>query len=50
MVYSGAWGKLIHEKIRSQKSRGTVPLSVHIVAWILKLEISLTVARGKKFD
>ncbi len=27
MVYSGAWGKLIHKKTRSRKSRGTVPLS-----------------------
>ncbi len=27
MVYSGAWGTLIHEKTRSRKSRGTVPLS-----------------------
>jgi hypothetical protein len=27
MVYSGACGKLIHEKTRSQKSRDTVPLS-----------------------
>jgi hypothetical protein len=27
MVYSGAWGKLIHEKTRSKKSRDTVPLS-----------------------
>jgi hypothetical protein len=26
MGYSGAWGKLIHEKTRSRKSRGTVPL------------------------
>jgi hypothetical protein len=26
MVYSGAWGKLIHEKNRSRKSRGTLPL------------------------
>jgi hypothetical protein len=26
LVYSGAWGKLIHEK-KSRKSRGTVPLS-----------------------
>ncbi len=26
MVYSGAWGKLIHEKTRSQKSSDTVPL------------------------
>jgi hypothetical protein len=29
MVYSGAWGKLIHEKTRSKKSRDTVPLKVH---------------------
>jgi hypothetical protein len=27
VVHSGAWGKLIHEKTRSRKSRGTVPLS-----------------------
>ncbi len=27
MVYSGAWGKLIHEKTRSRKSRDTVPLT-----------------------
>jgi len=27
LVYSGAWGKLIHEKNISRKSRGTVPLS-----------------------
>jgi hypothetical protein len=27
MGYSGAGGKQIHEKIRSKKSRGTVPLS-----------------------
>ncbi len=26
MVYSGALGKLIHEKTRSRKSRETVPL------------------------
>jgi hypothetical protein len=26
MVYSRAWGKLIHKKTWSQKSRGTVPL------------------------
>jgi hypothetical protein len=26
MVYSGAWGKLIHEKTRIRKSRDTVPL------------------------
>jgi hypothetical protein len=25
MEYSGAWGKLIHEKTRNRKSRGTVP-------------------------
>ncbi len=25
MVYSGDWGKLIHEKNRSRKSRDTVP-------------------------
>jgi hypothetical protein len=28
MVYSGAWGKLIHEKNQKQKSRDTVPLNV----------------------
>ncbi len=27
MVYSGAWGELIHEKTRSRKSRDTVPLT-----------------------
>ncbi len=27
MVNSGAWGKPIHEKTRSRKSRGTVPLN-----------------------
>ncbi len=27
MEYSGAWGKLIHEKNRSRKSRDTVPLN-----------------------
>jgi hypothetical protein len=27
-VYSGAWGKLIHEKTRSRKSRDNVPLRV----------------------
>jgi hypothetical protein len=27
MVYSGAWGKLIHEKTRSRKSRYIVPLN-----------------------
>jgi len=27
MLYSDAWGKLIHEKTRSRKSRDTVPLS-----------------------
>jgi hypothetical protein len=26
MVYSGTWGKLFHEKTRSRKSRGNVPL------------------------
>jgi hypothetical protein len=26
-VYSGDWGKLIHEKTRSRKSRDTVPLT-----------------------
>jgi hypothetical protein len=26
MVYSDAWGKLIYEKNKSQKSRDTVPL------------------------
>ncbi len=28
MVYSGAWGTLIHKKTRSRKSRDTVPLSI----------------------
>jgi hypothetical protein len=27
MVYSGAWGKLIHEKTGSRQSRATVPLN-----------------------
>jgi hypothetical protein len=27
MVFSGAWGKLIHEKTRSKKSRDTIPLT-----------------------
>ncbi len=26
MLYSGAWGKKIHEKNRNQKSRDTLPL------------------------
>jgi hypothetical protein len=26
-IYSGAWGKLIHEKTKSRKSCGTVPLN-----------------------
>ncbi len=33
MVYSGAWGKLIHAKNRSRKSRDTVPLKP--TSWIL---------------
>jgi hypothetical protein len=28
MLYSDAWGKLIHEKTRSRKSRDTVPLKI----------------------
>jgi hypothetical protein len=32
MIYSGDWGKLIHEKTRIRKSRDTVPLSN---AWML---------------
>jgi hypothetical protein len=28
IAYSGAWGELIHEKNRSQKSRDTVPLMI----------------------
>ena len=31
MVDSRAWGKLIHEKNWSQKSRGTVPLTQNIL-------------------
>ncbi len=27
MLFSGAWGKMIHEKTRSEKSRDTVPLA-----------------------
>ncbi len=30
MVNSGAWGKLIHEKNQSRKSRDTVPLRVQV--------------------
>ncbi len=30
--YSGAWGKLIHEKTSSRKSRDTVPLTSLTVA------------------
>ncbi len=30
MVYSGAWGKLIHEKNQNQKSRDTVPLRLPV--------------------
>ncbi len=33
MVYSDAWGKLIHEKTRSRKSRDTVPLNDNKYAW-----------------
>jgi hypothetical protein len=29
--YSEAWGKLIHQKKLRQKSRGTVPLTLHSV-------------------
>ncbi len=29
MVYSGAGGKLMHEKSQKQKIRDTVPLKVH---------------------
>ncbi len=32
MVYSGAWGKLIHENTRSRKFRGAVPLRVSLKA------------------
>ena len=28
MVYSGAWGKLIYEKIRRRKSCGTAPFNM----------------------
>ncbi len=31
IVYSGAWGKLIHEKTISRKSRGTVPLNSKLI-------------------
>jgi hypothetical protein len=40
MVYSGTWGKKIHEKNRSRKSRDTVPLkecfrgSIQFKSWI----------------
>ncbi len=32
MQFSGAAGKLIHEKTRSKKSRDTVPFSIHTFA------------------
>jgi hypothetical protein len=31
LVYSDAWGKLIHEKNRSRKSRDTVPLTSELI-------------------
>jgi hypothetical protein len=37
MVYSGAWGKLIHKKIRSRKSRDSIPL-IHFY-WKFNVEI-----------
>jgi hypothetical protein len=33
-LYSGAWGKLIHEKTRSRKSRDTVPLTLTLPAGV----------------
>ncbi len=39
MEYSGAWGKLIHEKTRSKKSRDTVPLKVYSDSKYLFLKI-----------
>jgi hypothetical protein len=33
LIYSGAWGKLIHEKTRSRKSRDTVPLTTISAKW-----------------
>ncbi len=32
MLFSGAWGKVIHEKTWSKKSRDTVPLTCHYYA------------------
>jgi hypothetical protein len=43
LVYSGAWGKLIHEKNRSRKSHGTVPLNVSL------LLSSLIPGKSKKY-
>jgi hypothetical protein len=40
MVYSWAWGKLIHEKALSRKSRGTVP-ALRTVIWALNLNHKL---------
>ncbi len=42
MVYSGAWGKLIHEKTRSLKSRDTVPLTLTLPAGRDRLTLTLT--------
>ncbi len=39
MVYSRAWGKLIHEKTRSKKSRDTVPLSQNVHKIVFKVHL-----------
>ncbi len=44
LVYSDVWGKLIHEKNRSQKSRDTVPLSMcflHVRLWFSNCYVAL---------
>jgi hypothetical protein len=58
MEYSGAWGKLIHEKNQKQKSRDTVPLrdgtllpssfryTVVYVEYICKYRASASLRRG----
>ncbi len=37
MVYSGAWGKLIHEQSRGRKSRDTVPLNNRVNVFMFML-------------
>jgi hypothetical protein len=58
IVYSGAWGKLIHEKNQKQKSRDTVPLSKqkalverllhHFLSFSVKLYYCLTFDEDRK--